>query len=74
MQAIRLRAGAKLLVSTDEGEQEDEVVRVVNGTPDSGVWIVETARNGRVVVMRGHEGDEWRARRDDGTYGDIPGS
>lgn len=53
MQSIRLRVGAKLVVSTTEGEEEDEITRIVVATNDSGVVVVETARNGRVVVMRG---------------------
>ena len=59
MEAKRLFVGTKLVVSTDDGEQEDEVVRVLGGTPEDGLWVVETARNGRVVVLRGRN-DEWR--------------
>lgn len=53
MDADRLHVGAKLVVSTSEGEEEDEVIRVIVDAVDTGVWVVETARNGRVVVMRG---------------------
>jgi hypothetical protein len=49
----QLRVGAKLVVSTSEGEEEDEVTRVLVDAVDAGLWVVETARNGRVVVMRG---------------------
>ena len=59
MEAKRLFVGTKLVVSTDDGEQEDEVVRVIGGTPEHGLWVVETARNGRVVVLRGRD-DEWK--------------
>ena len=53
MDSDRLHVGAKLVVSTSEGEEEDEVIRVIVDAVDTGVWVVETARNGRVVVMRG---------------------
>lgn len=53
MDAERLHVGAKLVVSTSDGEEEDEVTRVLVDAIDAGVWIVETARNGRVIVMRG---------------------
>lgn len=55
MEANRPCVGAKLIVSTSEGEQEDEVTRVLVDAADSGVWVVETAHNGRVLVMRGHK-------------------
>jgi hypothetical protein len=51
MQHEELKVGAKLMVSTTDGDEEDEVTRVL--AVDSAVWIVETLRNGRVVVMRG---------------------
>jgi hypothetical protein len=60
MEEKRLFVGTKLVVSTDGGEEEDEVVRVLGGTPEAGLWVVETARNGRVVVLRGRD-DDWRA-------------
>jgi hypothetical protein len=53
MEGHQLRVGAKLVVSTSEGEEEDEVTRVLVHGIDAGLWVVETARNGRVVVMRG---------------------
>jgi hypothetical protein len=49
----QLKVGAKLVVSTTDGDQEDEVTRIVVDAVDAGVWVVETARNGRVIVMRG---------------------
>jgi hypothetical protein len=52
-EANRLHVGAKLVVSTSEGEEEDEVTRVLVHGMEAGVWIVETARNGRVIVLRG---------------------
>ena len=51
MQHEELKVGAKLMVSTTDGDEEDEVTRVL--AVDAGVSIVETLRNGRVVVMRG---------------------
>ena len=53
METDRLRVGAKLVVSTSDGEEEDEVTRVLVDAAGSGVCVVETARNGRVIVMRG---------------------
>jgi hypothetical protein len=48
-----LKVGAKLVVSTTDGDEEDEVTRMLVENLDAGLWIVETARNGRVIVMRG---------------------
>ena len=56
MQDKQLKVGAKLVVSTTDGDQEDEVTRVLVDAVDAGVWVVETARNGRVIVMRGRAG------------------
>lgn len=53
MHEKELKVGARLVVSTAEGEEEDEVTRVVVDAVDEGLWLVETARNGRVIVMRG---------------------
>lgn len=59
MEAKQLFVGTRLVVSRDDGDEEDEVVRVLGGTPEAGLWVVETARNGRVVVLRGRD-NEWR--------------
>ena len=48
-----LKVGAKLVVSTTDGDEVDEVTRVLVDAVDAGLWVVETARNGRVIVMRG---------------------
>ena len=53
MEEKQLKVGARLVVSTTDGDQEDEVTRVLVEGVDAGVWIVETANNGRVIVMRG---------------------
>jgi len=53
MQDKQLKVGARLVVSTTDGDEEDEVTRVLVDAVDAGVWVVETARNGRVIVMRG---------------------
>ena len=61
MQEMQLKIGAKLVVSTTDGDQEDEVTRVLVDAVDAGVWVVETARNGRVIVMRGRDDQSaWR--------------
>jgi len=52
----QLKVGAKLVVSTTDGDQEDEVTRVLVDAVDAGMWVVETANNGRVIVMRGRDG------------------
>ena len=54
MDAKKLKAGAKLVVSTTDGDEEDEVSRVVSEDVAAGLWVVETLRNGRVIVMKGH--------------------
>ena len=48
-----LTVGATIMVSTPDGEEEDEVTRVLVDAVDGGICVVETARNGRVIVMRG---------------------
>ena len=53
MEAKELKAGAKLIVSTTDGDEEDEVTRVVIEDADAGLCLVETLHNGRVIVMRG---------------------
>lgn len=56
MEARQLSVGAKLVVSTPDGEEEDEIIRVLVDDVVAGVWVVETVRNGRVIVMRGRNG------------------
>ena len=53
MEAKEPKVGAKLVVSTTDGDEEDEVTRVVIEDVAAGLWVVETARNGRVIVMKG---------------------
>jgi len=57
----QLEVGAKLVVSTADGDEEDEVTRVLVDAVDAGVWVVETARNGRVIVMKGRGDSRWSA-------------
>ena len=59
MHAKQLEVGAKLIVSTTDGDEEDEVTRVLVDAVDAGVWVVETARNGRVIVMKGRDNAQW---------------
>ena len=58
MDAKKLKAGAKLVVSTTDGDEEDEVTRVVSEDVAAGLWVVETLRNGRVIVMKGRSSYE----------------
>ena len=60
MEAKQLKVGAKLVVSTTDGDEEDEVTRVLVDDVNAGIWVVETAHNGRVIVMRGKDGEETR--------------
>lgn len=53
MEAKELKVGAKLVVSTTDGDEDDEVTRVVIQDVAAGLCVVETVRNGRVIVMRG---------------------
>lgn len=53
MEAKQLKVGAKLVVSTTDGDEDDEVTRVVSADVAAGLWVVETLRNGRVVVLNG---------------------
>ena len=55
MEAKKPKVGAKLVVSTTDGDEDDEVTRVVSEDVTAGLWVVETLRNGRVIVMRGRE-------------------
>jgi hypothetical protein len=61
MREKELKVGAKLVVWTTDGDEEDEVTRVLVDAVDAGMWVVETMRNGRVIVMRGRDGqiDSW---------------
>ena len=59
MHGRQLEVGAKLIVSTTDGDEEDEVTRVLVDAVDAGVWVVETARNGRVIVMKGRADAKW---------------
>jgi len=56
MEAKKPKVGAKLVVSTTDGDQDDEVTRVVSEDVAAGLWVVETLRNGRVIVMKGQSG------------------
>ena len=56
MRESELRVGTKLIVSTSDGDEEDEVIRVLVDAVGAGVSMVETARNGRVIVMHGRAG------------------
>jgi hypothetical protein len=56
MQEQELRIGAKLVVSTTDGDMEDMVTRILVDADAAGIWVVETERNGRVIVMRGAGG------------------
>ena len=53
MGAKKLKVGAKLVVSTTDGDEDDEVTRIVSEDVAAGLCVVETLRNGRVVVMKG---------------------
>ena len=53
MEAKELKVGATLVVSTIDGDEEDEVTRVVIEDVAAGLCVVETVRNGRVIVLKG---------------------
>ena len=53
MEAKKPKVGAKLVVSTTDGDEDDEVTRVVSEDVAAGLWVVETLRNGRVIVLKG---------------------
>ena len=53
MEAKEVKVGAKLVVSTTDGDEDDEVTRVVIENVAAGLWVVETLHNGRVIVMKG---------------------
>ena len=53
MEAKKLQVGAKLVVSTTDGDEDDEVTRIVSADVAAGLWVVETLRNGRVIVIQG---------------------
>src|SRR5206468_7714344 len=46
MQEQDLRIGAKVVVSTTDGDMEDEVTRILVDADSAGIWVVETVRNG----------------------------
>ena len=53
MEAKELKVGATLVVSTIDGDEEDEVTRVIIEDVAAGLCVVETMRNGRVIVLKG---------------------
>ena len=53
MEAKELKVGATLVVSTTDGDEEDEVTRIVIEDIAAGLCVVETLHNGRVIVMKG---------------------
>ena len=55
MEAKELKVGATLVVSTTDGDEEDEVTRVIIEDVAAGLCVVETMRNGRVIVMKGRQ-------------------
>ena len=55
MEAKELKVGATLVVSTTDGDEEDEVTRIVIEDVAAGLCVVETLRNGRVIVLRGRQ-------------------
>jgi hypothetical protein len=49
--------GDVIVVHTADGNEEDDVTRVIIHNTTKGIWLVETAHHGRVVVMSaGHGG------------------
>ena len=50
------RAGTRIIVSTVDGSEEDDVLRVLERSSSRGLWLVETAHHGRVVVLKGRNG------------------
>jgi hypothetical protein len=55
MEAKELKVGATLVVSTIDGDEEDEVTRVIIEDVAAGLCVVETMRNGRVIVLKGRQ-------------------
>lgn len=55
MEAQQLKVGATLVVSTTDGDEEDEVTRVIIEDVAAGLCVVETMRNGRVIVLKGRQ-------------------
>jgi len=55
MEAKELKVGDPLVVSTTDGDEEDEVLRVIIQDVAAGLCVVETLRNGRVIVLKGRQ-------------------
>lgn len=64
-----LTVGARIVVSTPDGDDEDEVTRVVVDATHAGICVVETARNGRVIVMLGAREPRFALQPQDGRKG-----
>ena len=47
-----IRVGDRVLITSEQGEEEAVVTRIVEKAPDAGIWVVETSAHGRVVIMR----------------------
>jgi hypothetical protein len=59
MEQSQIRVGDRVLITTERGEEEATITRIVQGPVPAGVWVVETSGHGRVVIMpkRGGDGD-----------------
>jgi hypothetical protein len=45
--------GEHVRVMSSAGESEDEVTRIIMRSTADGIWLVETTRHGRVVIIPG---------------------
>jgi hypothetical protein len=56
-----IRVGDRVLITTEQGEEEAVVTRIVERAAKRGVWVVETSEHGRVIIMRKRDdsANEW---------------
>jgi hypothetical protein len=47
-----IRVGDRVLITTEQGEEEAVVTRIVEKAAKTGIWVVETSEHGRVIIMR----------------------
>ena len=56
MEQSQIRVGDRVLITTERGEEEGIITRIVQGPAPAGVWVVETSDHGRVVIMPKRDG------------------
>ena len=57
MNQPQINVGDRVLITTERGEEEAVITRIVQGPAPAGIWVVETSDHGRVIIMPKRDGD-----------------